>query len=481
MLGPVPIPPVRSRLGGVNPRHRRPRTFRGRLCRPPAATFLLDTLLNRDRTLTALEIETNAVRIPDWYRPNPGRAGELAFIFFSGPDDDPRPIRGRFGLSAYGTATSATLNNSDTVPPSARSTTLGLLAGIGGARGWQSLAMAKDLDDDVSGRAAGVTIVCRWAQLRLLVNAARNLPERNSVRVRRSVCPRPVARVGPVRPGRRSRLLVHQRGRPNVNPAKPGSLGRLLSQRLPIVRWDPLKRSNLFRRRRLRHPVRRRRTGLLLVKISSGHHRVGAPRRNLFEAGDAWFSSGSLNADGDYWLIDSVDTQIRPTARWCPAIPRPSARPPSTWCAGVASDDAGSGGRGTSLVDGNLRRRPGRGRSRARRATAGVRPRRRRGADARGAARRRSAGVRCPVCTGQTRQLQGRNCDRWSRCCSAVSCAAVRRTAPCAVRPVNVGPACRAVPWRRVLIVSHPPASLDLPGPPVRARPRSGHYFNVVG
>ncbi len=296
-------------------------------------TFLLDTpYLHRDRTLTALEIgETNAVRIPDWYRPNPGRAGELAFIFFGGPDGDPRPIRvtnGRFGLSAYGTATSAELTNSDTVyciNPIYH--TSGLLTGIGGAvAGGSRLAMATDLDPTTfwtEVRRYGVTIVCyTWAQLRPLVNAAPQPAERNhSVRLfvgsgmPRGLWRRVLDRFAPAgvldfwATSEGEAILA------NINPAKPGSLGRPLpgSATVAVVRWDPEAQQVISGDDGYAIRCDDDETGLLLVKIGSATTASAPPIRNVFDAGDAWFSSGSLvsrDADGDYWLIDSVDTQI---------------------------------------------------------------------------------------------------------------------------------------------------------------------------
>ena len=300
----------------------------------PLHVFLLDTpYLNRDRTLTALEIgEPGAVRIPDWYRPNPGRAGELAFILFGGSDEDPRPIRitnGRFGLSAYGTATSATLTNSDTVyliNPIYH--TSGLLTGVGGAvAGGTRLAMATNLDPATfwtEVRRYGVTIVCyTWAQLRPLVNAAPQPGERNhSVRLfvgsgmPRGLWRRVLDRFAPAgvldfwTTSEGEAILA------NINPAKPGSLGRPLpgSATLEVVQWDPEAQQVVsgVDGYAIRCDVDE--TGLLLVKIGSATTASAPPLRNLFEPSDAWFSSGSLvrrDADGDYWLIDSVEHQIQ--------------------------------------------------------------------------------------------------------------------------------------------------------------------------
>ena len=101
-------------------------------------------------------------------------------------------------------------------------------------------------------------------------------------------------------------------------------------------------------------------TGLLLVKISSATTASAPPLRNLFEAGDAWFSSGSLvnrDADGDYWLIDSVDTQIRTADDVVASLPITAAlgKLPAVDLVhtfGVATDDAEVAVAALSLVDG---------------------------------------------------------------------------------------------------------------------------------
>ena len=58
------------------------------------------------------------MRLPKWYRPNAGKAGDLAFILFTGHGDDVRMSRitnGRWVTSALGTASSAALTKADTV------------------------------------------------------------------------------------------------------------------------------------------------------------------------------------------------------------------------------------------------------------------------------------------------------------------------------------------------------------------------------
>ncbi len=52
------------------------------------------------------EIDPTGVTLPRWYRPNPGRAGEEAFIVFSGEGENTRTSRitnRRWAQSAFGT------------------------------------------------------------------------------------------------------------------------------------------------------------------------------------------------------------------------------------------------------------------------------------------------------------------------------------------------------------------------------------------
>ncbi len=108
------------------------------------------------------QIDPDEVRVPAWYRPDPGRAGDLAFILFTGAGERTRANRitnGRWALSAFGTASSAALSDLDTVysatpvyHPSA------LLMTIGGAvAGGSRLAVAEDVTPaELLGRGAAL-------------------------------------------------------------------------------------------------------------------------------------------------------------------------------------------------------------------------------------------------------------------------------------------------------------------------------------
>jgi putative long chain acyl-CoA synthase len=126
------------------------------------------------------QIDPDAVPMPWWYRPNPGRGGDLAFIVFTGDGAGTRMSRisnRRWALSAFGTASSAALSSVDTVysvtplyHPS------GLMMSVGGAvAGGARLAMARQFDPETfweETRRYGVTVASyTWTLLHDLVQA----------------------------------------------------------------------------------------------------------------------------------------------------------------------------------------------------------------------------------------------------------------------------------------------------------------------
>ena len=63
-------------------------------------------------------IDPNRVAVPEWYDPNPGRSEDVAFILFSGRDQQlhtNRITNRRWALSALGAASAVALTSSDTV------------------------------------------------------------------------------------------------------------------------------------------------------------------------------------------------------------------------------------------------------------------------------------------------------------------------------------------------------------------------------
>ncbi len=281
------------------------------------------------------QIDPRVVKLPKWYRPNPGRASDLAFILFTGEGENLRMSRitnGRWVTSAFGTATSAALTANDTVysvtplyHPS------GLMMSIGGAiAGGARLAMATEFEpsrfwDEV--RRYGVTVASyTWTLLHDLVEAPPQAGERHHpVRLfigsgmPRGLWRRVQRRFHPARvlefyaSTETGAILV------NVCDAKPGAMGRPLpgSPEVRLAAYD-IDAGQLV----LGHDgfVRRCGTdevGMLLARARASESAGTLALRGVFARDDAWLATGDLfrrDADGDYWRLDSVRDVIRTAA-----------------------------------------------------------------------------------------------------------------------------------------------------------------------
>jgi len=283
-------------------------------------------------------IDPEAVALPSWYRPDPGRARDLAMVFVSsGQHEPPRATRitnRRWAFSAIGAAAAATLTTRDTVycclPLHHPSGTL-VAAGsalVGGCR----LALASKFEpttfwDEV--RRYGVSVVYYAGEMcRRLVDAPPVLGEKNNpVRLfagsgmRKDVWRQLVDRFGPVgvlelyAATEASTVLANARGK------KVGSVGRPLpgSPEVVVAAWsfpdDDFERDGAGR---LYH-ARVDEPGMLIAKLSARAATDVAhidPRRLLrdaFEPGDLWFVTGEIaevDVEGDYWLVDRASQMI---------------------------------------------------------------------------------------------------------------------------------------------------------------------------
>ncbi|MEJ7603670.1 MAG: alpha/beta fold hydrolase [Kofleriaceae bacterium] len=284
-------------------------------------------------------IDPAAVTLPAWYKPDPGRARDLAMVFVSsGRNEPPRAVRitnRRWAFSALGAAAAATLTTRDTVycclplhhPSGTLVATGSALAG--GAR----LALASNFEpqtfwDEI--RRYGASVVYYAGEMcRRLVDAPPVLGEQNNpVRLfagsglRRDVWRQLVDRFGPVgvlelyASTEANAVLVNARG------TKIGSVGRPLpgSPEVVVAGWS--FDDNDFLRDgagRLVH-ARLDEPGMLVARLS---RRAGTdvahidPRRLLrdaFEQGDLWFVTGDLvrvDVEGDYWHVDRQGQMIR--------------------------------------------------------------------------------------------------------------------------------------------------------------------------
>jgi putative long chain acyl-CoA synthase len=282
------------------------------------------------------QIEPRTVALPRWYRPNPGRANDLAFLLFTGEGPTTRINRitnRRWVMSAFGTASSAALGDRDTVysvtplhHPS------GLMMSIGGAiAGGARLALAKQFDPATfweEARRYGVTVASyTWTLLHDLVEAPPHPGERHHpVRLfigsgmPRGLWRRVEGRFHPARvlefyaSTEAGAILV------NLRAAKRGSMGRPLpgSSELRIAQYDLLGDRLALGEGGLAVECRPGQIGLLLVRVSAGESLATTPLRGLFRPDDAWLSTGDLfmrDRDGDYWRVDGVRDVIRSAER----------------------------------------------------------------------------------------------------------------------------------------------------------------------
>ena len=278
-------------------------------------------------------IDPDEVVLPGWYKPNPGRARDLAFILFTGSGERTRPNRitnRRWILSAFGTASSAALSESDTVysvtpvyHPS------GLMVSFGGAiAGGARIAMARDFDpatfwDEV--RRYGVTVgTYTWTMLRDLTEAPPNPNERHHpVRLfmgsgmPKGLWTRVVERFAPARIVEFYASTQGEVVLANVSGQKIGAMGRPLpgSARVRIASID-LDAGKLritddgFARECGTNEI-----GVLVSETDPDVNPTAeTPLRGVFRPDDAWVATGDLfrrDGDGDYWLLDTITTLIR--------------------------------------------------------------------------------------------------------------------------------------------------------------------------
>ena len=288
-------------------------------------------------------IDPDKVRVPAWYRPNPGRASDLAFVIFTGEGEHTRAkaiTNGRWVISAFGTASSAALSPADTVysvtplyHPS------GLLMSIGGAvAGGSRLAIATSFDPATfwsEVRRYGATIVSyTWTLLHELVQAPAHPGERGHPvrlfigsgmpsglwrRVTSRFAPAGVLEFYASTEG--DAILV------NLSGSKPGAKGRRLpgSTEVCLAAYDLeaerlVEASDGFARETLPGE-----TGMLLACVRPDLVATSeTPLRGVFEREDAWLATGDLfrrDSDGDYWMVDHLPALIHTVSGAVPGFP----------------------------------------------------------------------------------------------------------------------------------------------------------------
>jgi len=281
------------------------------------------------------QIDPDAVTLPRWYRPDPGRARDLAFILFTGAGEMTRMSRitnRRWALSAFGTASSAALSDADTVysvtplyHPS------GLMMSIGGAVvGGSRLAMASRFDPSTfwdEARRYGVTVASyTWTLLHNLVDAPAHPGERHhpvrlfiGAGMPRGLWRRVQERFAPARvlefyaSTEAGAILV------NLSGAKIGSMGRPLpgSAEVRIASYDVEESGLVLRADGFAREAAVDEVGMLLARVRRDEPLSMIPLRGVFVTGDTWLLIGDLfrrDADGDFWRIDNLG-EVIPSAQ----------------------------------------------------------------------------------------------------------------------------------------------------------------------
>ena len=281
------------------------------------------------------QIDPDAVELPGWYRPNPGLARDLAFIAFSavGGELVAKQITNyRWAVSAFGTASTAVLDRTDTVycltPLHHESALLVSLGGavVGGTR----IALSRGLRPDRfvnEVRQYGVTVVSyTWAMLRDLVDDPAfvlhgNHPVRLFIgsgmptglweRVCDAFAPAHVVEFFATTDGQA--VLA------NVAGVKVGSKGRPLpgAGHVELGAYDAEHDLILENERGFVQVADVNQVGVLLARSNGPIDPAASVKRGVFAPADTWISTEYLfwrDDDGDYWLAGRRGSVVR-TAR----------------------------------------------------------------------------------------------------------------------------------------------------------------------
>jgi putative long chain acyl-CoA synthase len=269
------------------------------------------------------QIDPDAVRLPAWYRPNPGLARDLAFIAFTAAGGElvaKQITNYRWAVSAFGTASTAALDRRDTVycltPLHHESALLVSLGGavVGGTR----IALSRGLRPDRFAqevRQYGVTVVSyTWAMLRDVVDdPAFVLHGNHPVRLfigsgmPTGLWERVLDAFAPARIVEFFATTDGQAVLANVSGHKIGSKGRPLPGvgRVELGAYDAEHDLILEDDRGFVQIAAPHQVGVLLAQSNGPIDPSASVKRGVFAPADTWISTEYLfyrDNDGDYWL-----------------------------------------------------------------------------------------------------------------------------------------------------------------------------------
>jgi putative long chain acyl-CoA synthase len=281
------------------------------------------------------QIDPDAVELPAWYRANPGLARDLAFVAFSTADGElvaKQITNYRWALSAFGTASTAALDRSDTVycltPLHHES---GLLVSLGGAVvGGARIALSRGLRPDRFAAEVlqyGVTVVSyTWAMLKDVIDDPGfalhgNHPVRLFIGsgMPTGLWQRVVDVFAPAHVVEFFATTDGQAVLANVSGAKIGSKGRPLpgAGHVELGAYDADSDLILENDRGLVRIADAGEVGVLLAEPRGPIDPTASVKRGVFAPADTWISTEYLfrrDADGDFWLVGRRGSAVR-TAR----------------------------------------------------------------------------------------------------------------------------------------------------------------------
>ncbi|MDT5175792.1 MAG: putative long chain acyl-CoA synthase, partial [Mycobacterium sp.] len=281
------------------------------------------------------QIDPDAVQLPAWYRANPGFARDLAFIAFSAAGGElvaKQITNFRWALSAFGTASTASLDRKDTVycltPLHHESALLVSLGGavVGGTR----IALTRGLRADrfvAEIRQYGVTVVSyTWAMLRDVVDDPEfalhgNHPVRLFIGsgMPTGLWERVIDAFAPAHVVEFFATTDGQAVLANVSGAKIGSKGRPLpgAGRVELGTYDAEQDLILEDDSGFVQVAEPYQIGVLLAQSRGPIDPTASVKRGVFAPADTWISTEYLfyrDDDGDFWLAGRRGSVCR-TAR----------------------------------------------------------------------------------------------------------------------------------------------------------------------
>jgi putative long chain acyl-CoA synthase len=286
-------------------------------------------------------IDPDQVELPAWYHANPDRAGDVAFVLFTGEGAGIKALHitnKRWALSALGTASAAALKPGDTVystTPVHHSSAL--LMSIGGAvAGGARFAMASAGDPATfwaEVRRYGATHVSyTWTSLREVVNAPPHPNEQHhpigmfmGSGMPRNLWRRVNERFPNVRVLEFYASAEGEAILANVSGRSVGSMGKPLpgAAEVRVAAYDFATRSLALSDDGFGRECRVDEVGLLLARVDPVDSGNEGPLRGVFEKGDAWRSTGDLflrDEHGDLWLAGpAAEVVYSPDAPVIPA------------------------------------------------------------------------------------------------------------------------------------------------------------------